>query len=65
MAALGASVRRERERRGWTQDEAALELGLDPSYFAKIERGTVNITIGTFVAICLVFGFPVPRVLKV
>lgn len=64
LAAFGASMRRERFRRGWTQEQAALGLGVDPSYYAKIERGRVNVTVGMFVAICNLLGFAVPRVLK-
>lgn len=64
IAALGASLRRARLRRRWTQEEVAFELGLDPANYSRIESGKTNITIGQFVAICRVFGWPVPKVLR-
>ncbi len=64
MRALGANLRRERKRRELTQEAAAVSLGIDPSYYAKIERGEVNVTIGLFVALCRAFEWELPRALR-
>ncbi len=64
LIAFGATLRRERIKRGWTQDDAAAELGVDPSYYARIERGRVNVTLGVFLTLCRLYGFPIPRVLR-
>jgi transcriptional regulator with XRE-family HTH domain len=42
---FGREVRRRREGAGWSQEGFALELGLDRSYFAEIERGEANPTL--------------------
>lgn len=39
---FGKRVRALRRRRGWTQEDAAHELGLDRSYLAEIETGKRN-----------------------
>jgi transcriptional regulator with XRE-family HTH domain len=36
---FAANLRRLREARGWSQERAAHESGLNPSHVAKIERG--------------------------
>lgn len=64
MQALGSHCLRERTQRRLTQETAALALGVDPSYYAKIERGEVNVTIGMFVAICRLFGWDLPTALR-
>jgi len=43
--ALGHSIRRERRKRGLSQDILALTSNLDRSYVGRIERGEVNITV--------------------
>jgi transcriptional regulator with XRE-family HTH domain len=64
MKALGGNLRRARKAGGVTQEAAALALGTDPSYYAKIERGEVNVTIGMLVAICRFFGWALPHPLR-
>uniref|UniRef100_A0A6H1ZKF3 Putative DNA binding, helix-turn-helix domain containing protein n=1 Tax=viral metagenome TaxID=1070528 RepID=A0A6H1ZKF3_9ZZZZ len=40
---IGAKLRRIRRRRRWTQEQMAVELGVDRSLFSRIERGERNI----------------------
>jgi transcriptional regulator with XRE-family HTH domain len=49
MAQLGGNVQRLRRRRGWTQEQLAELTGLDLSYAQRVERGQVNVTLGTLV----------------
>jgi transcriptional regulator with XRE-family HTH domain len=44
LAALGKRIRRLREARGMSQEEAARVIGLDRSYYGRIERGLVNVS---------------------
>jgi transcriptional regulator with XRE-family HTH domain len=47
MLHLGGNVQRLRLRRGWTQEYFAELTGLDLSYAQRVERGQVNLTIGS------------------
>lgn len=39
---LGANVRRHRKLKGMSQEELALEAGMERSYVSDLERGTRN-----------------------
>lgn len=39
---VGRNLERARKKKGLTQIEVAVEAGLNPSYYGKIERGLVN-----------------------
>jgi transcriptional regulator with XRE-family HTH domain len=41
---VGLRIRRLREARGLTQEEAARLAGIDRSYYGRIERGLVNVS---------------------
>src|SRR4030042_5474626 len=43
---LGARIRQMRQMRGLSQEQLALEAGLDRSYVGGVERGERNITFG-------------------
>lgn len=47
MLHLGGNVQRLRVKRGWTQEYLAELTGLDLSYTQRVERGLVNLTIGS------------------
>lgn len=47
LRAFGLRVHELRAARGWTQDDAALECGLDRSYLAGIEAGRRNVGVLT------------------
>lgn len=42
---LGANIRAFRKATNMSQDELALQSGIDRSYIGRIERGEVNITV--------------------
>jgi transcriptional regulator with XRE-family HTH domain len=41
---LGRKLKAAREKMGLTQAEAASKAGIDPNYFARVERGEENPT---------------------
>lgn len=50
MKQLGGNVQRLRHKRGWTQERLAEATGFDLSYTQRVERGQINVTLGTLVA---------------
>jgi transcriptional regulator with XRE-family HTH domain len=50
MQQLGGNIQRLRSKRGWTQERLAEATGFDLSYAQRVERGQVNVTLGTLVA---------------
>jgi transcriptional regulator with XRE-family HTH domain len=47
MLHLGGNVQRLRLKRGWTQEHFAELTGLDLSYAQRVERGEINLTLGS------------------
>lgn len=47
MLQFGGNVQRQRLKRGWTQEQLAELTGLDLSYTQRVERGEVNVTLGS------------------
>jgi DNA-binding XRE family transcriptional regulator len=44
LKAVGARVRKLREAKGVSQEEAARLAGIDRSYYGRIERGLINVS---------------------
>jgi DNA-binding XRE family transcriptional regulator len=44
LKAVGARIRKLREARGVSQEEAARLAGIDRSYYGRIERGVINVS---------------------
>ncbi|MBI5493954.1 MAG: helix-turn-helix transcriptional regulator [Deltaproteobacteria bacterium] len=57
-ARFGEYVRRLRLTKGWTLDDAAEHMGLDPKYLQKIETGRVNVTLPTALRVLSGLGEP-------
>jgi len=49
LVALGGAIRRERKKKGISQEQLALSADLDRSYVGGVERGEHNLTIMTIV----------------
>jgi transcriptional regulator with XRE-family HTH domain len=47
MMHVGGNVQRLRAKRGFTQEHLAELTGLDLSYTQRVERGSINLTIGS------------------
>jgi transcriptional regulator with XRE-family HTH domain len=62
MLQLGGNVQRLRLKRGWTQEYLAEVTGLDLSYTQRVERGLINLTIGSLATFADALGV-VPAVL--
>lgn len=45
MQLLGVNVRRQRKLEGMTQEQLALEVGMERSYISDLERGQRNPTV--------------------
>ena len=56
---LGTAVRKLRQARKWTLEQAGEEMGFDATQIAKIEAGAVNITLVTLVRLADGFGVPI------
>ena len=53
---IGGNIKEARENKKMLQVEVAEAAGLNPSYYSKIERGTVNFSIGKFYKILRALG---------
>lgn len=55
-AAFGAAIREIRQECGLSQEELALEAGLDRSYFGGVERGERNVSLANLFRIADALG---------
>jgi transcriptional regulator with XRE-family HTH domain len=53
---LGALVRAERKKKGWSQIEMASKLSLTQGYLSKIEQGQLEIGFINFMTFCKITG---------
>jgi len=56
---LGKKIRSIREKKGLSQESAALASGLDRSYFGGVERGEHNIAVINLEKIAIALGMPI------
>jgi transcriptional regulator with XRE-family HTH domain len=61
---LAAGLRRERARKGITQERAAELAGLNARHYQKLEEGSVNVTLRTLDRLSLAFAVDVTRLLS-
>lgn len=57
-AVVGGNIRRIRESRGATQEEAAFAANINAGYLGKVERGQKNPTLKLLVRIGLALDVP-------
>ena len=62
--ALSENVRLLRGRRGFSQEQLALEAGVDRTLVSKIERAIANPTLEVLTKLAVVLEIPVVRLLK-
>jgi transcriptional regulator with XRE-family HTH domain len=43
LVAVGMKIRAVRESRGLSQEQAAMDAGLDRAYYGRVERGEANV----------------------
>lgn len=56
---LGKKIRSIREKKGLSQESAALSSGLDRSYFGGVERGEHNIAVINLEKIAIALGISI------
>ena len=54
--AIGAAVRRLREKKGWSQERFAAEVGVHRTYMGDIERGERNVSLTNIGRIAIGLG---------
>mgnify|MGYP001851776397 CR=1 FL=1 len=53
---VGAHIKRERERAGYTQERFSEMIGIGPKSLSAIERGTVGISLSLLQKVCRVLS---------
>lgn len=61
---LALAVRRERAKRGWTQEVTSERAGLNPRHLQKLEAAELNVTIETLSRLCEAFDVDLPDLFK-
>jgi transcriptional regulator with XRE-family HTH domain len=61
---LAAAVRRLRQQRDWTQEEAAHRCGMTVRVFQRMENEEVNVTFTSLARLCAGFGVDVVELLN-
>ncbi|NVJ15980.1 MULTISPECIES: helix-turn-helix transcriptional regulator [unclassified Myxococcus] len=61
---LAAAVRRLREQKGWTQEEAAHRCGMTTRLYQRVEGEEANLTFTSLARVCEGFEVDVVRLFK-
>ena len=61
---IGKKVHQERLKRGWTQEELAEKIDMNPSFVGQIERGLKAASFDTLERLSQIFGMEVVDFLK-
>ena len=62
--ALGKQIRRLRQERDWTLEEAADRADLDWKHLQKVEAGKINVTLVTLDRLACAFKVPVSELFR-
>ncbi|WP_111811610.1 helix-turn-helix domain-containing protein [Acinetobacter soli] len=60
---IGLLIRSKRTHHGLTQEDLALQCGIDRSYMGRIERGEVNLTVEKLYEIAIALDINVKELL--
>lgn len=60
----GLNVRKQREKRGWSQEELAFECNLHRTYISGVERGVRNPTVVVLQKIADALGVSASKLLE-
>ena len=58
---VGVNIRKYRTKKGWSQEQLALETGLHRAYVGQIERGEKNIGIKNLELIAKILNIPIAK----
>ena len=58
---VGANIRKERKKIGWTQEKLAMGSHLNPQYLSRLELGQENVKVETLQKIARVLKIKVGR----
>ena len=61
---FGKRIRELRKLRGWSQEEFALQVGLDRSYVGGVERGERNVSLENICLISIGLGVPTSKLFE-
>lgn len=62
--AIGARVKQERKRRGWTLDQLATHAGVSRRMLVNVEQGGVNPSVGTLLRLSDALGVGLPALVE-
>jgi transcriptional regulator with XRE-family HTH domain len=62
---FGWNLRMARVERGISQQQLALEIGIDPAYCGRIERGLENLSINIMEAMAQTLDVPMAHLFKI
>jgi len=61
---VGINIRRYREKKGWSQEQLAMEANLHRAYIGQIERGEKNIGLKNLEKIAKTIGADIAKLLS-
>jgi transcriptional regulator with XRE-family HTH domain len=61
---VGAKIRENREKKGWSQEQLAFEADLHRAYIGHIERGEKSIGLKNLEKIAKALNIPVEKLIK-
>jgi ribosome-binding protein aMBF1 (putative translation factor) len=64
VVALGRVLVALRRDRGWTVEEAAGNIGVEPAFVRRIEAGRTNPSLAVIVSIAKAFGVPLEELVR-
>lgn len=64
LVELGERIKKYRSKTKLSQEKFALKIDMDRTYFAAIEKGKHNVTIGNLAKICEGLGISLSTLLK-